>query len=61
MGTICWKPDTAEKIKNIQNQILIEEDKWIILEVLCNKKIFENKVKSTSDFYRKLSKIGRAS
>jgi hypothetical protein len=21
MGTICWKTDTAEKIKNIQNQI----------------------------------------
>ena len=55
MGTICWKTDTANKIKNIQNQILIEEDKWIVLEVLCNKRVFENKVKSTSDFYRKLS------
>ena len=55
MGTICWKTDTADKIKNIQNQILMEEDKWIVLEVVCNKRVFENKVKSTSDFYRKLS------
>jgi len=55
MGTICWKSDTTEKLKNIQNQILMDEEKWIILEVLCNKKVFENKVKSASDFYRKLS------
>ncbi len=55
MGTICWKTQTADKIKNIQNQILMEEDKWIVLEVVCNKRVFENKVKSTSDFYRKLS------
>ena len=55
MGTICWKTDTANKIKNIQNQILMEEDKWIVFEVVCNKKVFENKVKSISDFYRKLS------
>jgi len=55
MGTICWKTDKADKIKNIQNQILMDEEKWIILEVLCYKKVFENRVKSASDFYRKLS------
>lgn len=55
MGTICWKTSTADKIKDILNQVLIEEDKWIFIEVVCNKRVFENKVKSTSDFYRKLS------
>ena len=55
MDTICWNSMDADKIRNIQNQILMEEDKWIILQVMCNKIVFGNKVKSTSDFYRKLS------
>lgn len=55
MDTICWNSDTSTKIENIKNQILIDQDKWVILQVSCSTRIFQNKVKSTSDFYRKLS------